>query len=58
MSQEYLSALAVVLIGILKMFKIDVDNATITAFITVVLGAWIAIRRYQRGDIKLSGVRK
>ena len=58
MSQEYVSALVVVLIGVLGLLKIQVAPETVTALVTGVLGLWIAIRRYQKGDIKLSGVRK
>lgn len=58
MSQEYISALVVLLVSVLGLFKIQVGNEVITALVTGVLGLWIAIRRYQKGDITIGGVKK
>jgi hypothetical protein len=58
MSQEYISAIVVLLVSVLGLFKIQVGNEVITALVTGVLGLWIAIRRYQKGDITVGGIRK
>lgn len=58
MSQEYISAVAILLVSVLGLFKIQVGNDVITAFITGLLGLWVAVRRFQKGDITMGGVRK
>ena len=58
MSQEYISALAILLVAILKGFNITIGNDAISGIITGVLAVWIAIRRYQKGDITLGGLKK
>ena len=58
MSQEYISAVAIILVSLLGLFKIQVGNDVVTALITGILGIWVAIRRYQKGDITMGGVRK
>ena len=57
-SQEYISALAILLVAILKGFNITIGNDAISGIITGVLAVWIAIRRYQKGDITLGGLKK
>jgi hypothetical protein len=58
MSQEYISALAILLVSVLSIFKIQIANESVTALITGLLAVWVAIRRYQKGDITVGGVRK
>jgi hypothetical protein len=58
MSQEYISALAILLVSLLGIFKIQVGSDVLTAFITGALGLWVAIRRYSKGDITVGGVKK
>ena len=55
MSQEYISALVILLVSVLRMFKIEVANDAVDGAITVILAIWIAIRRYQKGDITIGG---
>ncbi len=57
-SQEYVAALVIVLGGVLKLFKIEIDNGTIEGVIAGILGLWIAVRRYQRKDITIVGKKK
>ena len=58
MSQEYLLALVLVLGSILKAFGIEIENDVLEGIIAGGVALWIAIRRYQKGDINLGGVRK
>lgn len=58
MSKEYVSALAVLIVAILQIFKIEVGNEAITGIITGVLALYLAFKRYQRGDITIGGFRK
>ena len=58
MSNEYISAIVILLISVLKVFKIEVASDAITGIVTGLLAVWIAFRRYQKGDISLLGVRK
>jgi len=57
-SQEYVSALVILLVSVLGMFNIEVTQADLGGLITGILAVWVAIRRYQRGDITVGGVRK
>lgn len=58
LSTEYVSAIAVLVVSILGMFKIEVANEAITGLITGILAIYMAVKRYQRGDITIGGVRK
>lgn len=58
LSQEYISALAILLVSILKGLGVNIGNDEIISILTGVLALWVAVRRYQKGDIKMSGVRK
>jgi hypothetical protein len=58
MSQEYIAALAVVVVGVLQLFKVNVGTEFASQVIMALAGIWVMVRRYQKGDIKLSGVRR
>ena len=58
MSQEYIGALAILLVSILKMFKIEIASDAITNLLTGALAIWVAVRRYRKGDISIGGIRK
>ncbi len=58
MSQEYLLSIVLVLGGVLKAFGIEIENTALEGTITGVIAIWIAVRRFSKGDIKISGVRK
>lgn len=58
MSQEYIGALVILLMSALKLLNINLANEEVTAIVTGVVALWVAVRRFQRGDIKVSGVRK
>lgn len=55
LSQEYLSALVVVIMGILQLLKIESTPEQVMSLIIVVSGAWAMFRRYKKGDINLLG---
>ena len=58
MSQEYVGAIAIVLVSILKIFHIEIANDAIAGLITGGIAIFVAYRRYQKGDISLGGVKK
>lgn len=58
MSQEYISAFALVLMGILKVFGIETEKGVLEGIIGSILAVWIMIRRKQKGDINVLGVKK
>jgi hypothetical protein len=58
MSSEYITSLAIVLVGVLKLFKIDIGTEIISALIISILGVYGAFKRYQKGDITIGGFRK
>jgi hypothetical protein len=61
-SQEYITALVVILITILPRIGVQIGSVELTTLIqavfTVAGGVWIMWRRFQRGDITTVGVRK
>ena len=58
MSQEYILAVVLILGGILKIFGIQIENSALEGIIGGLIALWIAVRRFQKGDITLGGVRK
>ncbi len=58
MSQEYIGSIALLIVGILKAFGIEIANSAIEGILTGGIALYIAIRRYQKGDISLGGIRK
>lgn len=57
-SQEYVGAIVVLLVSVLKLLGIEIGSDVITSLITSVIAIWIAIRRYQKGDITMGGLKK
>ena len=57
-SPTYVSALAIILVSLLGLFKVEIGNEVITALLTGILGVVVAVRRYQKKNIQISGVRK
>ncbi len=57
-SQEYIGAVVLILMSILKALHIELPSDVLTGLVTGVVALWIAYNRYKKGDIKLSGVRK
>ena len=58
MSQEYIAAIVIILVSLLKVFGIEIGSDVITGIVTGVLALWVAIKRHARGDITPLGVRK
>lgn len=62
MSQTIVSVLVLILAQVFPMLGIQIGSEALTTTITTILsiGAalWIWARRYQQGDINLSGTRK
>lgn len=58
MSQEYIGSIVLVIVGILKAFGIEIASDAISGIITGSIAVYIAIRRYQKGDITPLGARK
>ena len=62
MSQQYISALIVIVGALLTLFKVQMDQESVTqiviAAITLISGIWIAYRRYKQGDITVAGIKK
>lgn len=62
MSQTYVSAIVAILATLLPKLGVQVGSEELTSIISavvvVVSGIWIIVRRYKKGDIKLSGRRK
>lgn len=58
MSHEYISAAVILLVSILKIFKIELGNEEATGLVTGLLALYVAFRRYQKGDITIVGAKK
>jgi uncharacterized membrane protein len=58
LSHEYVGAIAILIVSILNSFGIEVGNEAITGIVTGVVALYVAIRRYQKGDITVGGMRK
>jgi hypothetical protein len=58
MSQEYLGAIVLLVGAVLKIFKIEIENDAIEGLLAGIIAIWIAVRRYQKGDIGILGGRK
>lgn len=56
-SQQYVGSIVILLISLLKVFKIDIGNEELTAIITGVIALWVAVKRFQKGDINMAGVK-
>lgn len=50
-SHEYISAIVLVVVGVLKAFGIEIASDAVTGIITGVIAIYIAFRRFQKGDI-------
>lgn len=62
MSQTYASGLIVLLVQLLPLIGVNVGSAelttTIQTIVTVAGAVWVLVRRFQVGDIAISGARK
>jgi hypothetical protein len=58
MSQEYISALVILIVSTLKVFDLEIASEAVEGLIVGLLALWIAIRRYTKGDITVLGVKK
>ena len=52
MSHEYTAALVILIVSVLKAFKIEIASEAFTGIVTGVLAVWIAVRRFKKGDIR------
>ncbi len=57
-SQEYLGAIVILLVQVLKMFGVELATEEVTTIVTGVVALWVAIRRYSKGDISMGGVKQ
>lgn len=57
-SQEYIGAVALLIVGILKAFGIEIANDAIAGILTGGVALFIAIKRFKKGGISLSGIKK
>jgi len=58
MSNEYVGAIVILFVSLLKLFNIELGNEEVTTIVTGLVAMWVAFRRYQRGDITTLGARK
>lgn len=58
MSKEYIGAIVILLISILKLLKIELGNGEATAIVTGLVALYVAYRRHRKGDITVLGSKK
>ncbi len=58
MSQQFIGSIAILLVSVLKLLKIDIGNDELVTILTGFAALWVAIRRYKQGDITAIGSRK
>ncbi len=58
LSQEYIGAIAILLVSVLHMFHIEVGNDAVSGLLAGGIALWIAIRRHGKGDITVAGIKK
>lgn len=57
MSQEYLGAVVILLISVLKLFGIELGNEEVTTIVAGLVALYVAFRRFKKGDITPLGAR-
>ena len=58
MSKEYSGAIVILIVAVLKVFKIEIDNGAIEGIVVGIVALWVAYNRYKKGDISIGGFRK
>lgn len=56
-SQEFIGALVIVLVSVLKIFGVELGSDLVTAIVTGLLAIYVAYRRFTKGDITPLGRR-
>lgn len=57
-SHQYIGAIAIIIFAVFQFFKVDVTESQITSGLTAIVALYVAIRRFNQGDIKVSGVKR
>jgi hypothetical protein len=57
-NKEYLSAIAVLVVAILQVFKINVAPEAVLSIVTGILALYLAFKQHQQGNTSVFGVRK
>lgn len=57
-SQEYLGAIVILLVQVLKLFGVELAAEEVTTIVTGVVALWVAIARFKKGDINMGGVKQ
>lgn len=50
-SQEYVGAIVIFAVSILKVFGVEIENDVISGLVVGAIALWVAIRRKMKGDI-------
>ena len=58
MSKEFIGAIIIIIVSILKAFNIAIESDVVAGLVTGLAGLWVAYHRYKRGDITKLGFRK
>ena len=57
-SQEYLGAIVILLVQVLSLFGVELAKEEVTTIVTGAVALWVAIKRFQKGDISLGGIKQ
>lgn len=58
MSQEYIGSLVLLVGALLKLAGVELESGALEGLIGGLIAAWIAFRRWKKGDINVAGFRK
>lgn len=57
-SNEYIGAIVILLVQVLRVFGVELAESEVTTIVTGIVALWVAVKRFQKGDISLSGVKQ
>lgn len=58
MDKQYIGALAILLVSILKIFKIEVGSEEVTGIVTGVVALYLAFKTKQEKNLTIGGMKK
>ena len=56
-SKEYVGAIAILIVSVLKMFQIEIESSVIEGLVVGLVALFVAISRHAKGDITVAGAK-
>ncbi len=58
MSNQYVGSIVILLMSVAKLLGFEIENSVVEGLVVGVIALWVAIKRYQKKDISILGVKK